>query len=109
MGGQAMNPQREVDRLLDRWLGRVSGANEALRKDARYAAEFSFMRRMLTALDIVMEDEGIPEQTRLRIIRTLVYGAPDEAAALARMDRLEAEVERLKWTPPLMWPGEFGR
>ncbi len=106
-----MNAEREVDRLLDRWLQRMSGSREALRDDARYYAQFSFMRRTFVAMDMAMEDEGISEIIRLRIIRTLVYGAPDEADALARIERQKAEVERLKWAPPrgIVVPEEFLR
>lgn len=99
-GEDLVKLQREIDQLLDRWLARVPEARSALHKDAQYHTQFTFMRRAFTAMDMAMEDEGIPEPVRLRIIRTLVYGAPDEAEALARVERQTAEVERLKWAPP---------
>lgn len=94
-----MDAEREVGRLLERWFDRMQVAGEAWRKDAQYRAEFTRMRRTFVAMDMAMEDEGISEPTRLRVIRTLIYGAPDEAEALARMERQAAEVERLKTMP----------
>lgn len=94
-----MSEMTEIDRLLERWLERIPEGRTANLYDAQYRAQFTWMRRAFTAMDLAMEDEGIPEPTRLRIIRTLVYGAPDEAEALARMDRMAVEVEKLATAP----------
>lgn len=87
---------KEIDRMLERWLERFPRARTAHRFDAQYRAQFTFMSRTFTAM--AMQDEGIPEPVRLRIIRTLIYGAPDETEALARMDRMAAEVDKLATT-----------
>ncbi len=94
-----MRLEREIDRLLDRWLERIPEASTAHRHDSTYHAQFTFICRTSVTLEMVMEDEGIPEHVRLRIIRTLIYGAPDETEALARMDGHAAQVERLETMP----------
>ncbi len=86
--------------LIDRWLSRIPNAAAAYRNDPVYHAQLQHMRRLFEALDMVLEDEGIGEQARTRIIRTLVYGAPDEAQALARIADQEAKVQELMRQPP---------
>jgi hypothetical protein len=83
---EAHDRQATVDELIDRYLDRVHRASEADLMDATYHAMIGWMRRLLTSVDMVMEDEGIPEAIRLRIIRAAIYGAPDETAALDRID-----------------------
>ena len=82
-----------VDELISRYLARMPDAPHANAKDAQYHAEIARLRKLLTLLDMAMEDEEIPEDKRVRIIRCVIYGGPDEAAALERMQRLELDIQ----------------
>jgi hypothetical protein len=84
-----------TDELIDRYLHRMPGASEAYRNDATYHAQFHFMRRVLTAVDMAMEDEGVPEATRVRVLRSAIYGAPDEWDAEQRIQQVSSEAVRL--------------
>lgn len=90
---------REVDDLINRFLGRMPDAREANHTDPQYRWQITWLRRMLATMDLAMEDEGVPEHVRLRIIRTLVYGAPNEAEALARVEQMKAHAETLAKAP----------
>lgn len=70
-----------TDQVISRYLRRMPGAKEAHALDPQYHAQISLLRRMLSVADMVMEDEGVPEEIRLRVIRTIMYGSPDEGAA----------------------------
>lgn len=78
-----------TDDIINRWLGRMPDARKAYQHDPQYYAQINQIRRWLTTLDMLMEDERIPESTRSRILRALIYGAPDENEALARIERLD--------------------
>lgn len=88
-----------VDRLMDRWLNRIPDARRAYSNDPQYHAQIAWMRRAFAAFDLAMEDEGIPEQVRERILRTLLHGGPSEAEALQRMEALRSQVENLSAAP----------
>lgn len=83
-----------VNQLINRWLTTIPDADKAYKGDATYYAQISMMRRMLSAMDLVMEGEGVAEDTRVRVIRALICGAPDETEALTRMKEAE---QRLQW------------
>jgi hypothetical protein len=87
-------------KIIDRWLDRIPNAATAYRTEPVYHAQLQHMLRLFEALDMVMEDEGIDEEKRTRIIRTLVYGAPDEAQALARLADQEARIQEAIRQPP---------
>lgn len=78
-----------VRNAIDRYLSRIPGADSARTFDPVYAAQMTYLQRVLETVDMAMEDEGVPESTRVRVIRTVVYGAPDEYAAHERMARTE--------------------
>lgn len=42
---------------------------------------------MVTRLAVILEDEGISDETATRIVRSLLYGAPTEAEAELRMQQ----------------------
>jgi hypothetical protein len=94
---------RRVDQFIDRWLSRSADASQAYHQDAQYHWQITYLRRTLTAMDLVMQDEGIAEQVRDRILRTLVLGAPDEAAALARVEEMKRLAESTRLAPPEAW------
>lgn len=89
-----------TDRLIQQWLTRNKDAGAAYNLDPTYHAQFNFMRRTLTAIDWAMEAEGIDSDIRARIVRSVLFGAPDETAAL---ERHEQHLQKLSWltgTPP---------
>jgi hypothetical protein len=87
---------RTVDDLIDRWLSRIPQAAKAYHQDAYYHAQMVWMRRMLTTMDMAMEDEGVPEVIRQRVVRVVIFGGPDEVAALARMEKAEHPLVTVK-------------
>lgn len=88
-----------VREAVDRYMRRIPGADSARALDPIYSAQFTFMERVLQIVDMAMEDEGVPERSRERVIRTVVCGAPDEYAAHQRMARNEKVVEWVKTHP----------
>jgi hypothetical protein len=55
-----------------------------------------------------MEDEGVPEHVRARVIRTVVYGGPDVADAELRLELNQAAVKRLaEQSPQFVLPDDF--
>lgn len=79
---------------VDRYRSRIVGARTAAAFDPQYAAQFAFMQRLLDVVDMAMEDEGIPEQSRVRVVRTVVYGSPNEWDAHERMQHHEDDIKR---------------
>lgn len=74
---------RAVD-VLDGYLRRFPNASEAYQGDARFHLEITHIKRILMLVDMAMEDELVPEETRLRVLRTALYGTADPDAAMAR-------------------------
>lgn len=101
--------RKKIDSLIDRWLARIPDADKAYMRDPQYHMQVRWMRRTFTALDLAMEDEGIPEQVRDRILRTLIHGAPDESEALQRMEGLRFQAEKLAAAPlvPEPWQERY--
>lgn len=62
--------------------------------DACYQYETTVLRDMLSRLEVILDDEGVPREVAMRVIRCMVYGAPSPAAAEERMRR-EAEMVKL--------------
>lgn len=91
-----------VREAIDRYFARIPGAREAHTSDPVYRAQFTYMRRVLEMAEMAMEDEGIDEPTRARVIRTVVFGAPDEYASMERL-RVNEQVVRdaMKSATPL--------
>jgi len=96
--------------VIERYEQRMPGAGHARQQDAQYAHQWRWMQSMLTVADMAMEDEGVPEDVRARVIRTVVYGGPDVADAELRMELNEAAVKRLAEQPPwLVVPDDLRR
>ncbi|MEV6449655.1 hypothetical protein [Amycolatopsis sp. NPDC051716] len=75
----------DVDQVIKLHFLRLGPSKAALREDATYSAQIRFMRNMVHRLGIVLEDEGVPDETAERIVRGVLYGAPTEEAAELRM------------------------
>lgn len=93
---------RPLDDLVYRWLGNMgTNVRDAYTHDPTYHAQVTFLRRLLSTLEMAMEDEQIPAPRRERILLVVVYGGmPDEAAALQRMEQTKSflpEKEKIRW------------
>lgn len=91
--------RRLVQDAIDRYRSRMPGAREAQLNDPQYAHNTAWLQRMLEIADMAMEDEQIPEQSRARVIRTILYGSPDETEALTRIEERAAYIEALASKP----------
>ncbi|MER7331693.1 MULTISPECIES: hypothetical protein [unclassified Micromonospora] len=74
---------------LDRYLQRMPNAREARLNDPQYHWQMQWAQRMLELLDLALDNEGIPEDTRVRVIRTVLYGTADESEAMRRIDQTQ--------------------
>jgi hypothetical protein len=85
-----------VDRYARR-MGITQRTTEA--QDPIYHFQWEHLRRVLETADMAMEDEGIPEESRSRVIRTILYGSPDEADAIRRIAEWDQQIEALRTMP----------
>lgn len=82
--------------VISRYLSRFPGAEEAFRYDARFSAEVHLAERLLSLIDMAMEDEGVTEATRVRILRVALYGSADPEAAGRRMVERDDALTKLE-------------
>lgn len=68
--------------------------------DAAYQFEMTVLRDMISRLEVILEDEGVPSETAVRVIRCLLYGAPSAADAELRMQQQAEMVKLLQEMPP---------
>jgi hypothetical protein len=95
MGGGVVIRERARE-VIDRYLARYPQADEAARTSAEFAHDVALLRRLLHTLDLVMEDEGVGEPARTRILRTVLYGAADPDAAVRHEERVKQLVQRME-------------
>lgn len=69
--------------------------------DAVYKYEVTMLRETLTRLEVILGDEGVPQETIERVIRCMLYGSPSPAAAEERMRRDTEMAQLLERLPPL--------
>ncbi len=82
-----------VDRLIRDHMRRDPNAEEAFLRDPVYSAQLRFLRSMLRLVDEVMNHEGVPAPVRLRVVRAVLYGSPDGADAIVRINDRAAAVQ----------------
>jgi len=63
--------------------------------DACYMYEWAVLRDTLSRLEVILDDEGVPREVAVRVIRCMLYGAPSPAAAEERMRREAEMVKRM--------------
>ena len=91
-----------VQHAIDRYESRMPNAREARLTDPHYAYQAQVLRETLEIADMAMEDEGIPESSRRRVVSTILYGGPSEADAILR-EHQQAQFRRAMFaTPPSM-------
>jgi hypothetical protein len=69
----------------ERYQLNMPGAHDAWLNDPSHHYLVTWLDTMLTAVDMVLEDEGVSEEVRARAIRTVVYGGPNPADAEQRI------------------------
>jgi hypothetical protein len=72
-----------VDHALRDYQSRMGHLVQA---DAWYQYQLEMLRTMLTRMQIVLEDEGVPEEMIRSVIRCLIYGSPDPSEAIIRQN-----------------------
>lgn len=73
--------------------------------DAAYQFEVAVLRDMLDRLEAILDDEGVPRDVVMRVLRCLLYGAPSPAAAEMRMQQQEQEMVKLMERLPVSLDG----
>lgn len=84
-------------KLVDDYFRRRHIPHEA-HLDAFYSYELSLLRDMLDRLEVILDDEGVPRDVAVRVLRCLLYGSPSAVAAEMRMAQ-EKEIIRLMEQP----------
>jgi len=88
----------DVHRLAHDYFTRI-GLKPASQLDATYQWELAHVAETSTRLAAILDDEGIPDETATRIIRSVMYGAPSVAEAEQRMKHMDL-LRKLFETPP---------
>ena len=78
-----------------------AGVPRETRLDAAYQYEWTVLRDMLSRLEVILDDEGVPRETAERVIRCMLYGSPSPAGAEERMRREAEMVKILREQPPV--------
>ncbi len=79
---------RRVDVLIEDFCRRT-GQPRAEVKDAAYNYLWNALRETLHRLDVILEDNEIPQSRRDKIIRQMLYGSPSEGEADLRIDIMD--------------------
>jgi hypothetical protein len=69
--------------------------------DGLYQYELTILRDMLDRLEVILDDEGVPRETGVRVVRCMLYGSPSPAAAEERIRREAEVVKLLSEQPPI--------
>ena len=83
-----------------RWQNGVPGAMHAQAYDAITQYQLHWMDAVLSLVDMAMEEEGVAEDTRRRVIRAAVYGSTNPADSEQRIQARQAELAKIKQRPP---------
>jgi hypothetical protein len=68
---------------LHDWNRRTKGPGPH-NTDPHFQYHTTVLRELLTRLEIVLADEGVDEETALRVIRGMIYGSPHASDAVLR-------------------------
>jgi hypothetical protein len=100
-----------VQAAVARYRSRLGDDDRAQRTDPTYNYQWRWLVRMLETADMAMEDEGVDRSSRERVIRTILYGAPDPVEADRRIDQQQRLVEEMRTRPlgPIVVPADPGR
>lgn len=78
---------------------RRTGVPRDLALDGHYAYQWAVLRDLLSRLEVILDDEGIPRETAERVLRCLLYGSPSPADAEQRMRQQDEMVKLLSEQP----------
>lgn len=87
---------RIVREAIERYEKRMPGASRARVRDPHFGYQTTWLRHMLDLADMAMEDEGVPEEVRAKVVRGVLYGYPNPADAELRVQQQELLTEALK-------------
>jgi len=68
--------------------------------DGQFYYHRQLLRRLLADLEAILEDEEVPPEITVRVIRAMVYGSPDPGEAEQRMRHHDEMVKLLARVPP---------
>ena len=68
--------------------------------DGAYQYQVTVLRDLLTRLEVILDDEGVPRDTAKRVIRCMLYGMPSQADAELRMRQTEEMTKLLMEQAP---------
>lgn len=91
---------QEIHRFHDQMAS--EGTYLAFSHDPVYAAEWHRFRHLLILMDSAMDDAGLMGDTRRGIIRHVLFGSPNEADAIQRLQDTETALKQLTlfdWPP----------
>jgi hypothetical protein len=98
-----------VDTTLGRYLDQQPGMREALLKDPVQHMQAEVLRQTLNMVERALIDEGVPEETRRRVLNRAIWGEPegrvDVHARMRDPEKLRRERDLLLTT---FDPSEFG-
>ena len=66
---------------------RRTGYPGAQALDAAYQYQVTVLRDFLERLEVILDDEQVPQSTAQRVLRCLLYGSPSVADAELRMQQ----------------------
>ncbi|MER5603500.1 hypothetical protein [Streptomyces sp. NPDC002265] len=78
MGEEGEHVNEFVDDTVDRRLDQQAGMRETLLLDPVQQAQVESMRRMLTAADRAIADEGVTDEVQQRVVNQFVWGEPED-------------------------------
>lgn len=79
-----------IGRVVNAYLGSVTGAREAYRNDAFYHERFEFMIRLLEIFDMAMEQEHLPTRTRYAVLERVMMAAPDPGESKRMLEQVKS-------------------
>lgn len=92
--------------LIEDYFGRTGQPGDSA-LDGVFMFERALLRDLLTRLEVALEDEDVPRETRIRVIRCMLYGSPSPAVAELRMRQVDWMQAQMAAMPPLPenWDG----
>lgn len=79
--------------LAEQYYGRT-GQPRDHELDATFMYQRQLLGELLDRLEAVLQDEGVPPETVVRVLRCMLYGSPSAADAMQRMAQ-EKQMTRL--------------
>jgi hypothetical protein len=94
--GTSENRHAVIEKMVNSWLRVSRDRVQAYMNDTQFHYQCAQFVRMLHLADQAMIDSQIALQTRDKVLRTILYGGPDEAEAIRRMDQEAAIIRQMQ-------------